>query len=69
MAAVDVWGRGSAIVYRWRHAAGVGTCGKVWGHVAWVVAGCGGMWQGSGYMVGVRLMVWMGTCDRVGDMW
>ena len=31
-----------------RHAAGVGTCGRVWGHVA----GCGdmshGWWQGVG---------------------
>ena len=26
----------------WGHVAEVGTCGRVWGHVA----GCGGMWQG-----------------------
>ena len=33
------------------HMAGVGTCGRVlgacgrvWGHVPGVVAGCGGMW-------------------------
>ena len=27
-------------------------CDRVWGHVAGVVAGCGGMWQGSEYVVG-----------------
>ena len=35
---------------------GVGTCGmgggRVWGHGAWVMAGCEGMWQGSGYVIG-----------------
>ena len=31
---------------------GVKACDRVWGHVAWVVAGCGGMWQGSGYVMG-----------------
>ena len=31
---------------------GRGACGKVWGHVAGVVAGCGGMWHGLGYVVG-----------------
>ena len=35
-------GRGSGLQHRWRHVAGVGTCGGVWGHVG-VVAGCGGM--------------------------
>ena len=25
---------------------GVGACGRVWGHMEEVVAGCGGMWQG-----------------------
>ena len=28
--------------------AGVGTCGRVWGHVV----GCGGMWQGRWQVVG-----------------
>ena len=31
---------------------GVEACDRVWGHVAWVVAGCEGMWQGSGYVIG-----------------
>ena len=30
----------------------VEACDRVWGHVAWVVAGCEGMWQGSGYVIG-----------------
>ena len=30
----------------------MGACGRVWGHVAGVVAGCGGMWQELGYLVG-----------------
>ena len=53
--------------------AGVGECGRVWGHVAQCVAmwqgwwqGVGGMWQGWGYVVGVRPMAWMGTCGRGG---
>ena len=25
---------------------GLGACGRVWGHVAGVLARCGGMWQG-----------------------
>ena len=29
---------------------GVGACGRVWGNVAGVMAGCGGMWQGLGYV-------------------
>ena len=31
---------------------GMGACGRVWGNVAGVVAGCGGMWQRWGYVVG-----------------
>ena len=31
---------------------GMEACDRVWGHVAWVVTGCGGMWQGSGYVIG-----------------
>ena len=31
---------------------GMEACDRVWGHVAWMVAGCGGMWQGSGYIIG-----------------
>ena len=46
-------GRESGLQHRWRHVAGVGWCGRVWGHVAGVVAGCGGMWQGLGYLAGV----------------
>ena len=30
----------------------VGACSRVWGNVAGVVAGCGGMWQGWDYVVG-----------------
>ena len=50
----------------------MGACGRVWRHVAEVMAGCGGMsqglgicgrvscpWHGWGHMVGV------GTCGRV----
>ena len=48
---------------------GVGTCGRVRGHVAWVVAGCGGMWQGSGYIIGVRPSAWTERCGRGGNMW
>ena len=29
---------------------GVEACDRVWGDVEWVVAGCGGMWQGFGYV-------------------
>ena len=29
-----------------------GWCHRVWGHVTGVLAGCGSMWQGSGYVVG-----------------
>ena len=32
------------------HVAGCGECGRVWGNVARVVVGYGGMWQG--YVVG-----------------
>ena len=56
MAGVRVCGRGSALVHRWRHAAGVGTCGEVWGHVV----GYGGRWQG--WWQGV------GACGRGGHM-
>ena len=31
---------------------GVGASGRVWGYVAGLVVGCGGMWQGSMYLVG-----------------
>ena len=30
----------------WGHIVGSGGCGRVWGHVAGMLAGCGGMWQG-----------------------
>ena len=45
------------------HMAGCGACDRVWGHMAGVVAGGGGMWQG------------VGVCGRGqasgmdGDMW
>ena len=39
-------GRGSGLWHRWGHVVGVGACGRVWGHVAEVLAGCGGMSQG-----------------------
>ena len=42
---------------------GVGACGRVWGHVAGVVAGCGGMRQGLGYLVGGK------AYGMDGDMW
>ena len=40
---VGVWirHRESGLVHGRRHVAGVGTCGRVWGHVA----GCGDMWH------------------------
>ena len=41
----------------------MGACGRVWGHVAEVVAGCGGMWQGLGYLVGGQ------AYGMDGDMW
>ena len=47
-------GRGLGLQHRQRHVAGVegcGACDMVWGHVAGVMAGCGGMWQGLGYLV------------------
>ena len=36
VAGVWICHRGSGLVHGRRHAAGVGTCGRVWGHVAWV---------------------------------
>ena len=55
---------------------GVEACDRVWGHVAWVVAGCGGMWQGSGYIIGHQALcmdgeMWQGWEHVVecGDMW
>ena len=54
----------------WGHVAGagdmwqgLGECGRVWGHVASVVAECGGMLQGWGYVVGGR------AYGMDGDMW
>ena len=41
----DIW-------QEWDGVVGCGACGRVWGNVAEVVAGCGGMWQGSRYVVG-----------------
>ena len=41
----------------------MGACGRVWGHVAGEVAGCGGIWQGWGYVVGGQ------AYDMNGDMW
>ena len=43
-AGAGVCGRGSALVHRQRHAAGVGICDEVWGHVA----GCGAGGRGGG---------------------
>ena len=47
----------------WDGVVGCGACGMVWGHVAGVVAGCGGMWQGLGYLVGGQ------AYGIDGDMW
>ena len=44
---------------------GLGACGRVWGHVAGVVAGCGGMWLE--YLVGGQ--AWGGTCGGGSGMW
>ena len=50
----------------------MGACGRVWGHMAGVVAGCGGMWQGmgvfgrgSGLCHGWGYVAGVGTCGRV----
>ena len=52
--------------HRWGHVAGFGACGMVWGHVADVVAGCGGSHRGRDKWYGVRPMAWMETCSRGG---
>ena len=51
-------------------------CSRVWGHVAGVMTGCGGMWQGLGYLVGGQAYgmdgdMWWGLGHVVGcgDMW
>ena len=51
-------------------------CGRVWWHVAGVVAGCGGMWLGSEYVVGSQAygmdgdMCWgWGHVVGCGSMW
>ena len=41
----------------------MGACGRLCEHVAGVVAGCGGMWQGSMYVVGGQ------AYGMDGDMW
>ena len=55
---------------------GVWACGRVCGHVGGVVVGYGGMWQGSGYVVGGQVYsidgdMWQGWDGVVGcgDMW
>ena len=35
-----VWGHGGGGAKGWGYVAGLGVCGRVWGHVA----GCGDMW-------------------------
>ena len=69
MAGVNVCGRGSGLWQRQGYMAGVGTCGRVWVHVAGVGAcgrGGGRVW---GHVAGV------GVCGRGsglsmdGDMW
>ena len=45
---------------------GCGACGRVWGHVAKVVAGCGHVTGGGSMWYGVRPIAWMGTCGRGG---
>ena len=75
VAGVGIFGRGSGLWHGWGHV-GVGACGRVWGHVAGVVAGCGGMWQGLGYLVGGQAYgmdadMWLGWGHVVGckSMW
>ena len=69
VAGVGVCHRGSGLWHGWGdvagvgHVAGVGTCSRVWEHVAGVVAGCGGMWQRWGYVVGGQ------AYGTDGDMW
>ena len=41
----------------------MGLCGRVWAHVAGCGVGCGGMWQGRGYVV------WGQAYGIDGDMW
>ena len=59
---------------------GVEDCGRVWRTVAEVMAGCGGMWPGWGYVVGGkaygmdRNMWWVwghvaGVVAACGGMW
>ena len=73
MAGADVCGRVSALWHRWVHVAVVGTYGRVWGHVAEVVAGCGGMsWgggMGSGLYLGWGHVVGVGHVAVCGSMW
>ena len=42
VAGVWIHHRGSGLVHGWRHVPGVGTYGRVWGHVT----GCGDMLHG-----------------------
>ena len=44
----------------WDGVVRCGACSMVYGHVAGLVAGCGGMWQGLGCLV---------ACSRGGGMW
>ena len=48
VAGEGVCGRVLGLWHGWGHVAGVGIYGRSWGHVAGVVAGCGGIWQGWG---------------------
>ena len=57
VAGIDVCGRGSDLQHGRGQVAGVGTCGRVLGHVAGVVAGCGDMWKGGG------------VCDSGSGLW
>ena len=58
MAGVGVCGRVSGLWHGLGHVARVGTCCRVWGHVA----GCGSMWQG--WWQGVRACGRGGVCGR-----
>ena len=40
VAVVVTCGRASGLWHRWGHVVGVGTYGRLWGHVA----GCGDIW-------------------------
>ena len=60
---------GLALVHRWRHVAGVGTCGRVWGYVT----GGRGMWQGWWQGVGAcgrgGHVIWGQAYGKDEDMW